>query len=143
MSIFVNQSILSQAKYRFVFAFLLFGLLVLPVGFFFYRMANMGAVDTHRINASSHYIKVMADLERRWGRAAFNFKIRLESERFFGGATKNNDKLLAYLTAQGGSTEFPSLRIEDAKGETIVPTNIFLVLCLTSYSCLDRKRLGY
>ena len=120
MSPFANECILSQAKYRFVQAFSLFGILAILFGVLFFQAANMGAVDTHRINANRHYIKVMADLERQWGRAAFNLKIRLESENFFGGALKNNDKLLTYLTAQGGSIDFPSLRIEDAKGGEII-----------------------
>ena len=82
MSIYENQSVLIQGKYRFLFAFFVFGLLAILFGFLFYQKINADALESHRINASRHYIKVMADLERRWGRAAFNFKIRLESEKF-------------------------------------------------------------
>jgi hypothetical protein len=120
LSISVNQSILSQARYRLVFAFLIFSFLTILVGFIFFKAANMSALDNHRVKASRHYSNVISNLERRWGRAAFNFKIRIESEKFFDGNTKNNDRILAYLTAQGGSTEFPSLRIEDVRGKTIV-----------------------
>lgn len=125
MSIYENRSVLIQAKYRFLFAFFVFGLLAILFGFLFYQKINADALESHQINASRHYLKVMADLERRWGRAAFNFKIRLESEKFLDFSSKNSDKLQVYLTAQGGSTEFPSLRIDDLSGKTIFTYEYF------------------
>jgi hypothetical protein len=125
LSIYENQSVLIQVKYRFFFSFLVFGFLATVLGFVFHQKINADALDFHRANASRHYVKVIADLERRWGRAAFNFKIRLESESFLSFSLKDRDKLQVYLTAQGGSTEFPSLRIDDLSGKTIFTYEYF------------------
>jgi hypothetical protein len=53
------------------------------------------------------------------GVEAFNFKMRLESQSFLKNAPLQQEKLIAYLIAQGGSIDFPMLRIEDLKGGRI------------------------
>jgi hypothetical protein len=66
-----------------------------------------------------HYTAEIARLERRWGREAFNLKTRLEAQGILEMEHQRHDRLLAYLISQGSSVEFPSLRIENFKGEVI------------------------
>lgn len=109
-----------QVAVRLLLALLLSCSLSTLVGAWVYYTANQKAADTQRSIAREHYAKVIADLERRWGREAFNFKIRIEAQRFLEDTKQQKEQLLAYLTSQGGSVEFPSLRIDDARGNAIV-----------------------
>lgn len=81
------------------------------------------ANDQARINqlnsARDHYGVVLTDLDRRWGREAFNLKTRIEAQEILDTSGQRNEKLLTYLISQGSSIEFPSLRIEKANGEVI------------------------
>jgi hypothetical protein len=98
-----------------IFCGLLFGAL----GGWLYFSVNEQATRAQMTSARDHYGKVLADLERRWGVEAFNFKRRLESQSFLERAPLQQERLNAYLAAQGGSIEFPMLRIEDLKGGTV------------------------
>lgn len=115
-----RSSLVRQVAGRFLIAFLLSAVLSTLVGAWVYYAANQQAADAQQTSARNHYTNVIADLERRWGRDAFNIKIRIEAQRFLEDPKQRKEQLLAYLTAQGGSLEFPSLRIEDPKGELIV-----------------------
>lgn len=75
--------------------------------------------STQLANAREHYTAVLADLDRRWGREAFNLKTRLEAQEILANAEQRKEKLMVYLISQGNSIEFPSLRIETAQGERI------------------------
>ncbi|WP_265943611.1 hypothetical protein [Dechloromonas sp. A34] len=115
-----RSSLVRQVAGRFLVAFLLSATLSTLVGAWVYYAANKQAAEAQQTSARDHYTNVIADLERRWGREAFNIKIRIEAQRFLEDPKQRKEQLLAYLTAQGGSIEFPSLRIEDPKGELIV-----------------------
>jgi len=105
---------------RLLFALFLSALLTGAVSAWIYHTANQRAAQTQLTSAHEHYASVISGLEQHWGREAFNFKVRLESLHFLENVAQRKDQLLANLTAQGGSLEFPSLRIEDAKGDVIV-----------------------
>jgi len=115
-----RSSLVRQVALRFLIAFLLSTALSTLVGTWVYHSANRQAATAQQASAREHYSNVIADLERRWGREAFNFKIRIEAQRFLENTKQQREQLLAYLTSQGGSVDFPSLRIEDAKGELIL-----------------------
>ena len=115
-----RSSLVGQVALRFLIAFLLSAALSTLVGAWVYYAANQQAADAQQTSARDHYTNVIADLERRWGRESFNIKIRIEAQRFLEDPKQRKEQLLAYLTAQGGSIEFPSLSIEDPKGELIV-----------------------
>lgn len=74
---------------------------------------------TQLANAREHYAAVLADLDRRWGREAFNLKTRIEAQEILANTEQRKEKLMVYLISQGNSIEFPSLRIESAHGELI------------------------
>lgn len=114
------SSLVRQVAGRFLIAFLLSATLSTLVGAWVYYAANKQAAEAQQASARNHYTNVIADLERRWGREAFNIKIRIEAQRFLEDPQQRKEHLLAYLTAQGGSIEFPSLRVEDPKGHLIV-----------------------
>lgn len=84
-----------------------------------YHSIDQRSKSNHAASARKHYANVISDLERRWGREAFNLKIRIEAQRFLENPEGRKEQLLAYLTSQGGSVEFPSLQIEDSKGVRI------------------------
>ena len=88
-------------------------------GLWLKEVVNEKARGTQLANAREHYAVVLADLDRRWGREAFNLKTRIEAQGLLESSGLRNEKLLAYLTAQGSSIEFPSLRIESKSGEII------------------------
>lgn len=77
------------------------------------------ATTTQLENARKHYAAILSDLDRRWGREAFNLKSRIEAQNIIDISHENNEKLLTYLISQGSGIEFPSLRIEKANGELI------------------------
>ncbi|MBS1157737.1 MAG: Cyclic di-GMP phosphodiesterase Gmr [Proteobacteria bacterium] len=104
---------------RLLLALLLFAALSGLVSAWIYHLANRLASNQQTISAHEHYSKVISGLEQHWGREAFNFKIRLEAQGFLENAPQQTEKLMANLTAQGGSLEFPSLRIENTRGETL------------------------
>lgn len=84
------------------------------------ELANDKSRSKHLSSAREHYSVVLAELDRRWGREAFNLKSRIESQNLLGGSKQQTNQLLAFLISQGTSLEFPSLRIEKATGELIV-----------------------
>lgn len=88
-------------------------------GLWLKEVVNEKARSTQLANAREHYAVVLADLDRRWGREAFNLKTRIEAQGLLESGGLGNEKLLAYLTAQGSSIEFSSLRIENKSGEII------------------------
>lgn len=100
----------------------LFFLLLLSLGLlglWFIDLVNDKALTTQLTSAREHYSVVLADLDRRWGREAFNLKTRIEAQDFLQNNDQRNEKLLTFLTSQGSTIEFPSLRIENSKGEII------------------------
>lgn len=84
------------------------------------ELANEKASSKQLSSAREHYAVVLAELDRRWGREAFNLKARIESQNLLDGSKQHTDQLLAFLISQGTSMEFPSLRIEKTSGEPIV-----------------------
>lgn len=99
---------------------LLLALLCLSLqGIWMKEVVNSKARETQLANARDHYASVLADLERRWGREAFNLKTRLEAQEILANTEHRREKLMVYLISQGHSIEFPSLRIETARGELI------------------------
>ena len=83
------------------------------------ELFNDKARSTQLANAREHYAVVLAELDRRWGREAFNLKTRIEAQGFLEGAGLKNEKLLAYLTSQGSSIEFPALIIKNKGGDIV------------------------
>ncbi|MCG2577192.1 hypothetical protein LZ012_09295 [Dechloromonas sp. XY25] len=99
---------------------LLLILLCLSVqGIWMKELVNDKAKATQLANAREHYAAVLADLDRRWGREAFNLKTRLEAQEILANPELRKEKLMVYLISQGNSIEFPSLRIETTHGELI------------------------
>lgn len=84
------------------------------------ELANEKARSKQLSSAREHYSVVLAELDRRWGREAFNLKARIESQNLLDGPKQHTDQLQAFLISQGTSMEFPSLRIEKTTGEAIV-----------------------
>lgn len=115
----MHLSLRRQMAIRLLTIALLSGVLMAALSIWIYQDVNRHAASARQASAHEHYINVIADLERRWGREAFNLKTRIESLQFFDGVEHQRDQLISYLTAQGSSLEFPLLRIEDAKGELI------------------------
>lgn len=88
-------------------------------GIWMREQVNNKALATQLANAREHYAVVLADLDRRWGREAFNLKTRLESQNILSDAEHRKEKLMVYLISQGNSIEYPSLRIETTRGDVI------------------------
>lgn len=84
------------------------------------ELANDKARSKQLSSAREHYAVVLADLDRRWGREAFNLKARIEAQNLLDGTKQHTEQLLAFLISQGTSIEFPSLRIEKTNGDVIV-----------------------
>lgn len=114
-----NTPLGRQIVRRLALATLLAGLVGSALALWGYVHSNARAIETQLESARTHYQSAIGILERRLGREAFNLKVRLESLRYLEDMPNGKDRLLAYLIAQGGSVEFPSLRIEDARGEVI------------------------
>jgi hypothetical protein len=101
-------------------ALLLLILICLAIeGFWIRDQVNDKARTTQLANAREHYAAVLADLDRRWGREAFNLKTRLEAQNILADVQHRTEKLAVYLISQGNSIEYPSLRIETTHGDVI------------------------
>lgn len=109
----------SQLALRLAGILLLILLCLAVQGIWMKELVNDKAKATQLANAREHYAAVLADLDRRWGREAFNLKTRLEAQEILANAELRKEKLMVYLISQGNSIEFPSLRIETAHGELI------------------------
>lgn len=103
---------------RYLLILVLFALCTLAMTGWLYDRANRQAAAGQLATTQEYFRGVIAGLEQRWGREAFNLKARLESIRFLENPDQKG-RLLAYLNAQGGSIEFPSLRVEDIRGEVL------------------------
>ncbi len=109
----------SQLAIRLAGILLLILLCLAVQGLWMKELVNDKARATQLANAREHYAAVLADLDRRWGREAFNLKTRLEAQEILANAALRKEKLMVYLISQGNSIEFPSLRIETTHGELI------------------------
>lgn len=114
-----RPSLRNQLVRRLLLALPLFSVLIVVLGAWIYHAADSQAAAGQRLRGREHYTSVISDLQRRWGREAFNLKIRLEAQGFLEKVGQQPEKLLAHLTAQGSSIEFPSLHIENARGEAV------------------------
>ena len=112
-----NSSLVRQVAGRFLIAFLLSTALSTLVGAWVYYAANQQAAEAQQARARNHYTNVMPTLSDA-GERSLQYQIRIEAQRFLEDPKQRKEKLLAYLTAQGGSIEFPSLRIEDPKASS-------------------------
>ncbi|HLO61788.1 MAG TPA: hypothetical protein VK165_02365 [Azonexus sp.] len=113
------RSLNSQLAIRLTGLLLLILLCLAVQGIWMKELVNDKAKATQLANAREHYAAVLADLDRRWGREAFNLKTRLEAQDILANADLRKEKLMVYLISQGNSIEFPSLRIETTHGELI------------------------
>lgn len=109
----------TQIAFRLAGLMLLVLLCLAALGIWLKELANQQASTAQLANAREHYGVVLTDLDRRWGREAFNLKARIEAQEILNASGQRNEKLLTYLISQGSSIEFPSLRIEKANGEVI------------------------
>lgn len=109
----------SQLALRLTGILLLILLCLTLQGIWMKELVNDKARETQLANARDHYSSVLADLDRRWGREAFNLKTRLEAQEILANIEHRKEKLMVYLISQGNSIEFPSLRIETTHGELI------------------------
>lgn len=109
----------SQLALRLAGILLLILLCLSVQGVWMKELVNEKSKATQLANAREHYAAVLADLDRRWGREAFNLKTRLEAQEILANAEFRKEKLMVYLISQGNSIEFPSLRIETTHGELI------------------------
>lgn len=94
-------------------------LCLIVVGLWIKELANDKSRASELASAREHYTVVLTDLDRRWGREAFNLKTRIEAQDILTSSGQRNERLLAYLISQGSSIEFPSLRIEKTNGEVL------------------------
>lgn len=109
----------SQLALRLAGILLMIFLCLAIQGIWMKELVNEKAKATQLANAREHYAAVLTDIDRRWGREAFNLKTRLEAQETLANAEHRKEKLMVYLISQGNSIEFPSLRIETTHGELI------------------------
>ena len=114
-----HQSLGRQFTRRWLITLALLAILTTVFATVGYYVSERHAAASHLAGARENYISVIANLERRWGREAYNLKMRLESQHILESTVQRREKVLSYLIAQGSSIEFPSLHIEDARGELI------------------------
>lgn len=104
---------------RLVLITLVLLLVLLGQALWIQKLANEHTRQHQLTGARDHYASLLSELDRRWGREAFNLKSRIESLNILDGKKTSKDQLLAFLISQGSSIEFPSLRIEKTSGELI------------------------
>lgn len=113
------RSFNAQLLGRFVAVLLLIALALLAHGAWLRQLVNDKAQGARLGIARNHYTAILAELDQRWGREAFNLKARIEAQDILGNAALRHEKVQTYLISQGSSLEFPSLRIERTSGELI------------------------
>lgn len=113
------RSFNAQLLIRLLAILLLIALVLLLQGAWIRQLVNDKVRNTRLENARDHYTVVLAELDQRWGREAFNLKTRIEAQEILGSTTQRHERIQTYLISQGSSIEFPSLRIERTNGELI------------------------
>ena len=89
------------------------------IGAWVYQESNQRAHDARLESLNTQLIASLAQVERNWGREAYNFKSRLEHSRLLEDQDQRQGRLTGYLTAQGGSTTFPYMRVISRSGEVV------------------------
>lgn len=115
----MSRSFTAQLLIRLLGILLLIALALLLQGAWIRQLVNDKVHSTRLENARDHYTVVLAELDQRWGREAFNLKTRIEAQDILGSPTQRHERVQTYLISQGSSIEFPSLRIERTNGELI------------------------
>ena len=104
------------------------------IGVWFFVESNQRFQEFHVSQAARHYESSLALRESEWESAAFNLKARLEYSRVLEDAASRQEKLTAFITAQGGVPEFPLIAVFDredkrvavfGEGERAVPAAVF------------------
>lgn len=113
------RSFNAQLLIRLLAILLLIALALLLQGAWIRQLVNDKVHSTRLENARDHYMVVLAELDQRWGREAFNLKTRIEAQDILGNTAQRHERVQTYLISQGSSIEFPSLRIERTNGELI------------------------
>lgn len=113
------RSFNAQLSIRLLAILLLIALALLLQGAWIRQLVNDKAHSVRLENARAHYTVVLAELDQRWGREAFNLKTRIEAQDILGSTAQRHERVQTYLISQGSSIEFPSLRIERTNGELI------------------------
>lgn len=115
----MRRSFNAQLLIRFVAILLLIVLTLVIQGAWIRQLVNAKVQSTRLANARDHYAVVLAAMDQRWGREAFNLKTRIEAQDILGYSPLRHEKIQTYLISQGSTIEFPSLRIERTNGEAI------------------------
>lgn len=113
------RSFNAQLLIRLLAILLLIALALLLQGAWIRQLVNDQVHSARLENARAHYTAVLAELDQRWGREAFNLKTRIEAQDILGSTAQRHERVQTYLISQGSSIEFPSLRIERTNGELI------------------------
>lgn len=115
-----RQSLGRQIAFRVSLALLLSTVLAGAFGiwFFYTSERHNSAVEVER--AKRRYVNLISELEQRWGREAYNFRVRLEFSKLLMDPKLRQSRVKAFMTAQGGGIEFPILQIKSPSGETLV-----------------------
>lgn len=113
------RSLGRQIAYRLTLALTISSLLAGAVGLWFFHALDVHnrAVDAER--AHHHYVEQVAILEQRWGREAYNFRTRLEFSKLLQDPRQRQARVQAYMSAQGGATDFPMFRITSSDGTSL------------------------
>ena len=68
-------------------------LCLIAQGIWLKELANEKARSKQLSSAREHYGVVLAEIDRRWGREAFNLKSRIESQNLLGGSKQQTNQL--------------------------------------------------
>ena len=115
-----RRGLARQINRRLLLALVLASIFTAVIGTWVYHESNRRAYETRLAALSTHLSAALAQVERTWGREAYNFKGRLEYTRLLEDRERRQIRLTGYLTSQGGSTIFPYMRVVDRAGREIV-----------------------
>jgi hypothetical protein len=112
-------SLTRQIVARLALALLVTMMSTVALGLWFYSHAKQRFLETHLRLSQEHYAAELSLKELEWERAAYNFKARLEYSRALESRDGRQARLGNFITAQGGSPEYPLVLVFDRSGERI------------------------
>ena len=108
-----------QINRRLLLSLVLASSFTVLIGVWVYWESNQPAHDARLKSFSAHLVAALSQIERNWGREAYNYRMRLEYSRLLDDPNRRQARLTNYLTAQGGSTIFPHMRVIERDGSAI------------------------
>lgn len=115
----LRNPLIRQIALRLLLALTVMIATTVALGIWFFVESNQRFLELQVSQAAKHYENSLALRESEWESAAFNLKARLEYSRVLEDAARRQERLMVFITAQGGVPEFPLIAVFDREDNRV------------------------